>query len=150
MAKILEKVTDITSFMESEQSLVFTNTLYKCHDSSNLVKIFIASLLGQLCVAAATVGVTVNSFDATVTSPSSGFVLIWFLWLLTLTLATAQATVLILGLGWSLVSRNIQLTQIMRRYSSFLSKIDITRGRAVPSPVEDHKPVQAGILVEDM
>lgn len=142
MTKILDQVTDTSRFLESEQSLVFTNTLYKCHDSSSLVKIFIATLLGQLGVAAATIGVTVSSFDASVTSPSSGFVHIWFLWLLTLTLATAQATVLSLGLGWSLISRNIEMTQIMRRYSSFLTKIDITRGRAVPSPVEDHKPVQ--------
>ena len=142
LTKILDQVTDTSRFLESEQSLVFTNTLYKCHDSSILLNIFIASLLGQLCVAAATVGVTVNSFDASITSPSSGSVLIWFLWLLTLILGTVQVTVLLLGLGWSLISRNIQMSQIMRRYSSFLSKIDITRGRAVPSPVEDHKPVQ--------
>ena len=140
LTKILDQVTDTSRFLESEQSLVFTNTLYKCHDSSILVKIFISTLLGQLCVAAATVGVTVHSFDASIASPGS--VLIWFLWLLTLVLGTVQITVLMLGLGWSLISRNIQMSQIMRRYSSFLSKIDITRGRAVPSPVEDHKPVQ--------
>ena len=140
LTKILDQVTDTSRFLESDQSLVFTNTLYKCHDSSILVKIFIATLLGQLCVSAATVGVTVHSFDASIASPGS--ILIWFLWLLTLVLGTVQITVLMLGLGWSLISRNFQMSQIMRRYSSFLSKIDITRGRAVPSPVEDHKPVQ--------
>ena len=30
----------------------------------------------------------------------------------------------------------------MKHYSSFLSKIDVTRGRSVPSPLEKHKPVQ--------
>ena len=142
LTNILDQVTDTSRFWESEQSLVLTNTLYRCHDSSLLAKIFIANLLAQLSLAAAVVGVTINSFDNSIASPSSGSILIWFLWFLTLSLVTAQLTVLILGLGWSLLTRNLLMTQIMRTYSSFLTKIDITRGRAVPNPVEDHKPVQ--------
>jgi len=116
---------------------VMSNTLYRCDNSSNLQKLVLSYILSCISINIARVVIIIVSF-----SSAMELVLIWFVWCLSLTLVTCDTCVHVIGLGWNLVTRSIALTQIMKHYSSFLAKIDVTRGRSVPSPVENHRPVQ--------
>ena len=136
LSKILDHVSDTCHFRSTENCIVMTNTLYRCHSSSYHQKIFLSYLVARLSVCVAVTGVTVTSF-----SSSMQLTLTWFLWCLTLTLVSVQLVALVIGLGWTVITRNIVLTQLMKHYSSFLSKVDVARGRSVPSP-PDNKPVQ--------
>lgn len=137
VSKILSNVSDTSRFRESERSIVMSNTLYRCDNSSNLHKLFLCYILSCISINIARLVIIIISF-----SSAMELVLIWFVWCVSLTLVTCDTCVHVLGLGWTLMTRSIALTQIMKHYSSFLAKIDVTRGRSVPSPVENHRPVQ--------
>ena len=70
------------------------------------------------------------------------FNLYLFLWSLTVGLLCLQLAALISGIFWYFLSRSYTFSRLMTHYSLFLGKVDVARGRSVPSPVENHRPHQ--------
>ena len=114
---------------------MFTQTVCRAHRAAALSRLFAAHLVARLLLAAALAVLLVLSF------PRAASSLCWLLWCLGLALVSLQLVVLVLGLGWLLAARSLRLGRLMSLYSGYLAKVDVARGRSVPSPVEA-KPVQ--------
>ena len=114
---------------------MFTQTVCRAHRAAALSRLFAAHLVARLLLAAALAVLLVLSF------PRAASSLCWLLWCLGLALVSLQLLVLVLGLGWLLAARSLRLGRLMSLYSGYLAKVDVARGRSVPSPVEA-KPVQ--------
>lgn len=97
---------------------MFTNTLYRSDKSTFLMKLFLGHLACQLGVTGVTGAVIVWSFSSLMLEEA----LVWLCWCLSLALIGVQACVQILGLGWTLVTRNPALSAMMKLYSGYLAK----------------------------
>ena len=82
------------------------------------MKLFLGHLVCQLGVTGVSVAVIVWSFSSLMVEDT----LVWLCWCLSLVLVGLQACVQILGLGWTLVTRNPALSAMMKLYSGYLAK----------------------------
>jgi len=142
LSSIVDQLTDIHQFRNTENSIVFTNALHRSEKSSFLLKVFLTNMFvrGSVTLASAI-------FVIMASSPPTGQAvaklhLYLFLWSFTIGLLCLQLCALICGVFWCFLSRSYTFSRLMTHYSLYLGKVDVARGRSVPSPVENHRPHQ--------
>jgi len=142
LSSIIDQMTDIQRFRNTEKSIVFTNALHRSERSSFLLRIFLTNMIVR-----AFLSITSSVFVIVSSTPPSGQAvaklhLYLFLWSLTIGLLCVQLCAIICAIFWCFLSRSYSFSRLMRHYSLYLGKVDVARGRSVPSPVEDHRPCQ--------
>ena len=123
-------MTSLEYFDKSEDWVMFSNCLHRCSPSNFLVRLSSGFLLLKSLT-------TVWSLVWVATSLTLTTV-----WALLLTLLLAQCLALLYEAAWLLIYRDRGLTGVLRQYSAFLAKVDVARGRSVPSPLAQERPEQ--------
>ena len=125
-------MTSLDYFDKSEDWILFANCLHRCSPSNFLLKLTSGFLVLK----------SLTTVSSLVWVASSTFLTVSSVWALLLALLLAQSLTLLYEAGWLLVSRDPGLTGLLSQYSSFLAKVDVARGRAVPSPLNRQRTEQ--------
>lgn len=142
LSSIVDQLTDIHQFRNTENSIVFTNALHRSEKSSFLLKVFLTTMVGRGFLTIVSSIFVIHSSSPPVGQSQAKFTLYLFLWSLTIGLLCLQLAALISGVFWYFLSRSYTFSRLMTHYSLFLGKVDVARGRSVPSPVDNHRPYQ--------
>eukprot|EP00090_Calanus_glacialis_P006660 TRINITY_DN15186_c0_g1_i1.p1 TRINITY_DN15186_c0_g1~~TRINITY_DN15186_c0_g1_i1.p1 ORF type:complete len:577 (+),score=92.80 TRINITY_DN15186_c0_g1_i1:214-1944(+) len=142
LSSIIDQLTDIHQFRNTENSIVFTNALHRSEKSSFLLKVFLTNMFLRGSFTLASSVFVIMSSSPPIGQTQAKLHLYLFLWSLTIGLLCLQLCALICGVFWCFLSRNYAFCRLMTHYTLYLGKIDIARGRSVPSPVENHRPHQ--------
>ena len=122
---IVKKMTSLEYFERCDSWLIFTNSLHRCDRSKFLLVLCWLYLTTRSVLTVSSLAV-VSMSCCEVTGP-----VVWPL----LCLLCCQCLTVLYETVWLSGPRDKRFTGLMSQYCSFLSKVDVARGRSVPSPL---------------